>query len=235
MNILIPMAGAGKRFADAGYPVPKPFIDVLGLPMIRRVMENIGWDGKYYLLAQTAHKELLDGCMRGSEKEYEPVYIGGLTEGAACTVLLAKEHIDNEDWMVIANSDQVVDDEGWFNAALKYFHQQEADCGIVCFLADHPKWSYVHYERGVIMAVEEKKVISNLATLGVYWFKKGRDFVQAAERMISKNIRTNNEFYVAPAINEIIQDGGKVVPFMVNTVYGLGTPEDLAEFIRRHP
>lgn len=229
------MAGTGKRFADAGYNVPKPFIDVLGLPMVRRVMENIGWDGKYYLLAQTAHKELLDGCMLGCGQEWEPVYIGGLTEGAACTVLQARKFIENDDWLIIANSDQVVEDEGWFNGSLKYFHQQEADCGIVCFLETDPKWSYVHYERGRIMEVAEKKVISNLATLGVYWFKKGSDFVRAAGRMIEKNIRTNNEFYVAPAINEIIQDGGKVVPFMVNNVCGLGTPQDLAEFIRRHP
>jgi UDP-N-acetylglucosamine diphosphorylase / glucose-1-phosphate thymidylyltransferase / UDP-N-acetylgalactosamine diphosphorylase / glucosamine-1-phosphate N-acetyltransferase / galactosamine-1-phosphate N-acetyltransferase len=234
MNIVLPLAGAGSRFAEVGYTVPKPFIDVLGKPMIRRVMDNIGWSGKYYLLTQKAHKEVFAGAMLGCDKEWQDIKLDGVTEGAACTVLKAKSFIDNCEMLTIANSDQVIDDENWLCGAIDHFFQQEADCGIVCFLYDNPAWSYAKVEKGRVVEVAEKRVISNICTSGIYWFKHGEDFVRAAESMISKNIRTNNEFYVAPSINELILEGKKVVPYMVNMMYGLGNPEDLATYIRGH-
>jgi dTDP-glucose pyrophosphorylase len=157
------------------------------------------------------------------------VSVTGVTEGAACTVLLAKESINNDEELIIANSDQWVN---WNNQHfLSYLREKNADGGIVTFIATHPKWSFVKInEEGLVTEVAEKKPISNIATVGIYYFKKGSDFVQAAEQMISKDIRTNNEFYVAPVFNEMIASGKKILTYPIAEMRGLGTPEDLKRF-----
>lgn len=234
MNFVLPMSGLGSRFQEAGYNVPKPFIDVLGRPMIRKVMENLGWSSKFYLIAQRGHKELLDGAMLGCDQEWEPVYISGQTEGAACSVLKAKEFIDNHEMLCIANSDQLIDDTYWINEAMMHFDRTQADCSIICFINDDPKWSYARVEKGLVREVAEKRVVSNLATCGIYIFRHGKDFVRAAEAMITKNIRTNGEFYTAPAINELILENKTVVPYMVNLMYGIGDPDGLRRYCDFH-
>jgi dTDP-glucose pyrophosphorylase len=153
-----------------------------------------------------------------------------MTEGAACTALLAKELINNNEELIIANSDQWVN---WNNQHfLTFLRDNNADGGIVTFYSTHPKWSFIKLDdEGKVTAVAEKKPISNIATVGIYYFKKGKYFVEAAEQMIKKNIRTNNEFYIAPAYNEMIQVNKKILNYPIAEMRGLGTPEDLSKFL----
>jgi len=233
MNILIPMAGRGKRFEDVGYSFPKPLIDIEGKPMIQLIIENLNLTGKHIFLCQKEHYEkyALDKLLEMLSPNCKIIQIDGITDGAAVTALKAKELINNDEELIIANSDQ------WINwnpqHFLSFLQNNDADGGIITFISTHPKWSFVKVnESGLITELAEKKPISNIATAGIYYYKHGKTFVEAAEQMITKNIRTNNEFYIAPAYNEIIQNGGKVFHYPVAEMYGLGTPEDLQYFLQ---
>jgi dTDP-glucose pyrophosphorylase len=161
------------------------------------------------------------------------VQVDGLTDGAACTTLLAKELIDNDAPLVMANSDQFVE---WnSNECLYAFSADSIDGGILTFKATHPKWSYAKLdETGFVSEVAEKKVISDEATVGIYYWRHGSDYVKYAEQMISKNIRTNGEFYTCPVFNEAIADGKKVRVKTIDKMWGIGTPEDLNYFLDNH-
>ena len=161
----------------------------------------------------------------------EIVTIDHITEGAACTVLLAEKFINNDDPMMIANSDQFVDTD--INEYIDAMGN--ADGLIMTMPADDPKWSFIKFdEEGYVTMVREKEVISNEATVGIYNYAHGRDFVKYAHQMIEKNIRVNNEFYVAPVYNEMIEDGKKIVFNNVGAkMYGLGIPEDLNFFMEQ--
>jgi len=237
MRVLIPMAGEGSRFSQQGYQFPKPLIDVNGKPMIQQVVENLNYDAKYIFLVRAEHLKKFDG-MRSTLRQIagensEIIVVDVLTEGAACTALLAKDLINNDDDLLIANSDQIMEYEAKnFNFLRNHC---DIDGSIFTFNAVHPKWSFVRVnEDGFIVEVAEKNPISNIATCGVYWFKCGSDFVNAAERMISKNLRVNNEFYIAPAFNEMIEDKKKIAPFYVHKMWGVGTPEDLNFYLENH-
>jgi beta-phosphoglucomutase-like phosphatase (HAD superfamily)/dTDP-glucose pyrophosphorylase len=235
LNVLIPMAGAGSRFANAGYTFPKPLIEVRGKPMIQVVVENMNIEANYIFLVQKEHfekyniKYLLNLIAPGCKI----VQVDGLTEGAACTTLLAKEYIDNDAPLVMANSDQFVE---WnSNECMYAFSADSIDGGIITFEATHPKWSYAKLgEDGFVTEVAEKKPISNLATVGIYYWKHGSDYVKYAEQMIAKNIRTNNEFYVAPVFNEAIGDKKKIRVKSIDKMWGIGTPEDLEYFLNNY-
>ena len=232
MKVLIPMAGRGKRFEDAGYSFPKPLIDINGKPMIQIIVENLNFSGEHIFLCQKEHSEkyAIKELLELISDNYKIVNVNGVTEGAACTALLAKEFIDNDEELIIANSDQWVD---WNNQHfLSYLHKNDASGGIVTFIATHPKWSFVKInDKNEVLEVAEKKPISNIATVGIYYFKKGKYFVEAAEKMIEKNIKTNNEFYIAPVFNEMIQSGKKILHYPIAEMRGLGTPEDLSRYL----
>jgi len=238
LNIVIPMAGAGSRFAAEGYKDPKPLIPVNGLPMIRVVINNLrpNISHRFIFICQQAHIEAYEliekltswapGC--------HVIGLDGLTNGAACTVLAAREFIENEDPLMIANSDQYVDVD--INDYLRYMDEENLDGLIMTMRANDPKWSFVGLdEENLVTRVVEKQVISNEATVGIYNFKKGRDFVGAADKMISQNLRVNNEFYVAPAYDQLISAGQRIGIFNVgaetNGMYGLGIPADLELFL----
>ena len=233
MNVLIPMAGAGSRFESAGYTFPKPLIDVNGKPMIQVVTDNLNIDAKYIFIVQKEHykkynlKHLLNLI---TNNNCEIVQVEGITEGAACTTLLAKEFIDNDEPLVIANSDQFVE---WNSNEFMYsMVADNIDGGILTFTATHPKWSFAKLdEDGFVCEVAEKKPISNIATVGIYYWRKGSDYVKYTEQMIEKDIRTHNEFYVCPVFNEAIGDSKKIKVFSIDKMWGLGTPEDLERFI----
>jgi hypothetical protein len=234
MKILIPMAGEGSRFAKEGYQFPKPLIDVNGKPMIQRVVENLDYDAEYIFLVRKAHIEKYSGLLGTLEqitnKKNKIVEVDELTEGAACTALLAKEHINNEEDLLIANSDQIMEYEPENFNMIK--NMTSVDGIIFTFEAVHPKWSFVKTNaRGFITEVAEKNPISNIATCGVYWFRKGMDFIKYAESMITKRIRVNKEFYIAPTYNEFISDGKEIIPFYVHKMWGIGTPEDLNYYL----
>ena len=232
LNVLIPMAGAGSRFATAGYTFPKPLIDVEGKPMIQVVVDNLNIEATYIYVVQKEHREKynLDTLLNLITPNCKIVEVDGLTEGAACTTLLAKEFIDNDAPLVMANSDQFVE---WDSNEFMYkMIEQKVDGGILTFTATHPKWSFAKVdEYGYVTEVAEKNPISDIATVGVYYWAKGSDYVKYAEQMISKNIRTNNEFYTCPTFNEAIADGKKIKTFNIEKMWGLGTPEDLKYYL----
>ena len=232
MNILIPMAGAGSRFQQAGYTFPKPLIDVEGKPMIQVVVENLNIEANYIYVVQKSHREKfnLDTMLNLITPGCRIVETEGITEGAACTALLAKELIDNDSPLFFANSDQFVE---WDSNEFMYkMNETDCDGGIVTFRSAHPKWSFAKIdERGLVTEVAEKNPISDIATVGFYYWKKGSDFVKYAESMIQKEIRVNNEFYVCPVFNEAIGDNKQIRIFDVDRMWGLGTPEDLKHFL----
>jgi NDP-sugar pyrophosphorylase family protein len=238
MKIVIPMAGEGSRFAKEGYTFPKPLIDVDGKPMIQRVVENLDFDAEYIFLVRKEHLEKYSGLKFTldliTNGRFKIVEVDGLTEGAACTALLANDHINNDDDLLIANSDQIIEYCPENFQYIKNF--STVDAIVFCFHAVHPKWSFVKTNsRGVITEVAEKNPISDIATCGIYWYRKGSDFVKAAEQMINKNIRVNNEFYIAPVYNELISDGKTLIPFFVDKMHGIGNPEDLNAYVNGKP
>lgn len=235
LNVLIPMAGAGSRFEKAGYVLPKPMIDVKGRHMIQVVVENLNLEAHFIYVVQQSHRKQynLDAVLNLMTPGCKIVEVDGLTEGAACTALLAKEMIDNDSPLFFANSDQFVE---WNSSEFMYKMQEtNVDGGIAVFEAHDPKWSYAKTDAtGRVVEVAEKNPISSLATVGYYYWKRGRDFVKYASEMIAKNIRVNNEFYVCPVFNEAIQDGKHIHTFKVNKMWGLGTPEDLNFFLKHY-
>jgi len=232
LNVLIPMAGAGSRFEKMGYTFPKPLIDVNGHPMIKVVVDNLSLDANFVYVVQKSHRKQfnLDALLNLITPNCQIIEVDGLTEGAACTALLAKEFIDNDNPLFFANSDQFVE---WNSVEFMYKMQEtNVDGGIVTFESTHPKWSFAKLdENGYVTLVSEKKPISNVATVGYYYWKKGSDFVKYAEEMISKDIRVNNEFYVCPVFNQAIKDGKKIITYTAEKMWGLGTPEDLNQFL----
>jgi dTDP-glucose pyrophosphorylase len=235
INIVIPMAGLGSRFSNAGYEKPKPFIDVKGKPMIARVMENLSVDNaRYILIARKEHVEQELELINKLKDSYdiEFVLIDKLTEGAACTVLHAHKHINTEMPLLIANSDQIIDIN--INEFLDDCAKRKLDGSILTFQSNDPKWSYAKLDMsGMVTEVKEKKVISEFATVGIYLFSKGRLFVESGIDMIVRNDRVNNEFYVCPAYNYAIHNGAKIGIYNIKEeqMHGTGTPEDLSKYL----
>lgn len=238
LNIVIPMAGHGSRFVEAGYIDPKPLIDVGGRPMIEWVIENI---------RPTRPHRFIFLCLSEHIKRYPSVTtklrelcpnsiivpVDKVTEGAACTVLLAHNYINNDSPLMIANSDQIVD------LPIDYYLSKGDTPNItgmiMTFWSDDPKWSFCRMKNdGTVVEVVEKKVISNEATVGIYNFSHGRDFVVSADLMIRNNLRVNGEFYVAPCYNQLIKTGRHIIAVKCGELdkgmYGLGTPADLNSF-----
>jgi HAD superfamily hydrolase (TIGR01509 family) len=235
LNVLIPMAGAGSRFAQAGYTFPKPLIQVNRIPMIQVVIDNLQLDANYIFVVQKEHVEKynIDSMLKIIVPNCIVIETNGLTEGAACTALLAKKFINNDSPLFFANSDQYVE---WNPIEFMYAMQEtQADGGIVTFKDTHPKWSFAKVDdSGIVTEVAEKKPISDNATVGYYYWKHGSDFVKYAEQMIRKNVRVNNEFYVCPVFNEAIQDKKTIRIHQAEKMWGLGTPEDLDFFVKKH-
>lgn len=237
LNIVVPMAGHGSRFRKAGYELPKPLIPVAGKPMIALVIGNLrpACDHRFIFICLRDHATSyqVDTQLKAWCPNCEIVFVDQVTEGAACTVLLAKDLINNDDPLMIANSDQWVDID--INDYLQFMNDQGADGLIMTMTADDPKWSFVGFDaEGKISQVVEKQVVSNEATVGIYNYRQGRFFVEAAESMIAQEIRVNGEFYVAPAYNEMIPQGKKLACYNIGSeaqgMYGLGIPADLELF-----
>lgn len=237
LNIVIPMAGRGSRFAKAGYTLPKPLIPVHGIPMIQVVCNNLKPDREhrfiFLCLKEHVEEHSIDRQLLEMGPSSEIVIVDQVTEGAACTVLLAHDYINNSDPLMIANSDQWVDIN--INHYLQAMDDGNYDGFIMTMWSDHPKWSYVRLnDKNEVIQVVEKQVVSNEATVGIYNYTKGRYFVEATENMISRNLRVNNEFYVAPAYDQLVENGLRIGYYNVGKEYagmhGMGIPSDLDSF-----
>lgn len=235
------MAGIGSRFSKAGYKIPKPLIPIKNKLMIELVIENLrpNIDHRFIFICQVQHlrnyplREFLEKKAFGCEI----IEVEEVTEGAACTVLLAKELIDNQDQLMIANCDQYIDVD--INNYLAILNNTAADGLIMTMKANDDKWSFIKLNsNNEIIKVVEKTVVSDEATVGIYNFLRGSDFVAACEDMIAKNLRVNNEFYVSPVYNEMILTGKNIKYFNIGKLgeymHGLGTPEDLDLFLHTH-
>jgi len=238
LNIVVPLAGRGTPFKEAGYAFPKALIDIKGKTMIEVVTGNLkpSCEHRFVFICQREHYEKFDLYnifKNATDNKFEVVQLNGQTEGAACTVLAAVEHINNDDDLLIANSDQFIENstDDFINEARK----GDKDGLIMTFEASHPKWSYARTDKTErVIEVAEKKVISKHATVGIYYFRKGSNFVESAQSMIHKNIRYNNEFYISPTYNEMILNGKKIFIKEIPSkkMHGLGTPEDLNQFLK---
>jgi dTDP-glucose pyrophosphorylase len=236
VNVVIPAAGEGSRFEKAGWKKPKPFIDVAGRPMLDHVIDNVVPDGaNVTLLLRNRHMERHPTVVQAFENAgINTISVNKLTEGTACTVLLARKVFDNDNPMMVANSDQLVDfdvtdyitdciDRG-LDGSILVFRDPSMD----------PKWSFAKLDdEGLVTEVAEKNPISDLATVGIYLFSRGREFVSATADMIAANERVNGEFYTCPVYNYMIANGARIGVYEVamDAMSGLGTPDDLSSFL----
>ena len=238
VNIVIPMAGQGSRFSKAGYEKPKPFIDVDGKPMIVRVLENLAYpDARYILVARKEHMEKEAELVKQIEKEFNAIFIpiDKLTGGTACTVLYARKYINNDEPLLIANSDQIVDMS--IADFIDDCSNRKLDGSILTFIDEYkdPKWSFAKLdENNFVTEVKEKVVISEFATVGIYLYSKGKEFVDASIDMIIENDRVNNEFYTCPTYNYAIKEGSKIGIYNIEfeQMHGIGTPDDLNIYLK---
>jgi dTDP-glucose pyrophosphorylase len=239
LNIVIPMAGAGSRFAVAGYKEPKPLISVHGVPMIKVVIDNLRptINHRFIFICQRQHSQEyeLETKLRAWAPNSELVLIDSLSQGAACTVLSAKHIINSNDALMIANSDQYIDHS--IDSYLRYMDDQNLDALIMCMKGSDPKWSFAAVDKdGNVTRVAEKEAISDIATVGIYNFRRGSDFVKAAEKMIEQRLQVNGEYYVAPVYNSLIEQGIKTGTYLIGTdgngMHGIGTPTDLQSFLQ---
>lgn len=232
LNILIPMAGRGSRFKTSGYTVPKPLIPIEDKPMIQHAVDTLGVKGNYIFICQKEHdladqlKELYKGC--------DVIEIDYTTEGAACTALLAKQYINNDSPLIITNCDQIMwwDDKSFSTFVENYPY----DGFVVTYTSDTPKNSYIKLDReGFGTELAEKQVISSISLNGIHYWKYGRDFVNSAEDVINRDIRFNNEFYIAPTYNSLIEKGRKIGVYHIPNEQhnAVGTPEDLIKYTDR--
>ena len=232
INIVIPMAGKGQRFVESGYDKPKPLIDVCGAPMIKRVIDSLTLKNSEYNFIFIALQEHLDDGLKEYLEKYGTIIpLNVVTEGAASTTLMAMKQINNDYPLVIANCDQYLE---WdFDDFIEKSEQYEGS--LVVFNSTNPHHSYTLVKQKNLVQVAEKIVISDKACAGIYYFKRGRDYIDAVVQMIAKNIRTNNEFYIAPVYNELILDGKKMTVYEVdvNRKHMLGTPYELKIFLNK--
>lgn len=235
IHIVMPMGGEGKRFAERGYTFPKPLVEIAGKPMVEIVVHNLtpSEPHRFIFICRQEHLQrfALGEVLNLIAPENRIVPMQSPTAGALCSVLLGMEYLQNEDELLVANADQFVDVpiDGFLAAA----RAGKWDGYIMTFPSTHPKWSYVKTEGDHVVTVAEKQPISRNATVGLYYFRRSRDFVAAAERMLLKNATVSGEFYVAPVYNELILKGKKIgiYPISRDQMHGLGMPEDVDAFI----
>ena len=224
-NLLLPIAGNGQRFIDAGYSAPKPLIEINGKTILDRSLESVKIDNcnLIFIIREDHCKEHnLNLVLRSKYKDCKIVIIPGLTDGALSTCLLAKEHIDNDEPLIIFTPDC------YFEPQIDPEKIDEELDGMVCvFESDSPAHSYVLLDKQYVSDIAEKEVISNLAIGGLYYWKKGSNFVKYGSEMIERNERVKGEFYIAPVFNKFIEKG-RHVGIDRNTRHDImGTPEDL--------
>lgn len=227
MNILIPAAGRGSRFLNSQYSLPKPLIMVNNAPMLISSAKSLSLEGNYIFIVQdNEFTEILSQHIYTSFPQSKIAVIDYYTEGAAQTALIAEQYINNDDELVIANCDQIMNYSvsGMLNTLRNY------DSGLVLIKSKDSKHSYAKVEKGFVTLVKEKEVISNFALTGIHYWKKGKYFVESAITMINENSRSsNNEFYIGPTYNYLIKSGKSVGTYLLETkeIHFIGTPEDL--------
>jgi len=236
IDIIIPCAGNGQRFLEAGYNLPKPMIDVLGKPMIQRVIENLDIDGNYFFIVRKEHqkKYKISDLLRSIKKDCTVIEVENKTDGAACSVLLAEKYLNPNNELIITNCDQIFEwDKNKFLELCKLYEGV-----LLCHKDKNTKWSYCigDVENDIMLVnsvVEKPNEIPNhsYANVGFYYWSKSSRFCQDAKNMIASNERVNGEFYIAPVYNKLISSDNKnVAAILCKKMWGIGTPEDLKQY-----
>jgi NDP-sugar pyrophosphorylase family protein len=209
LNILIPLGMQSVFFEGSAYPFPKPLVEINGKPMIQRVIENLSTLSEdkrfiFVLREEDCTKFHLDSTIRLlAGPECLIIRLAKPTKGAACSALLAVDHIGNDNPLLIANGDQVFDVD--LDDCLARFRAEHVDAGCLTFDSVHPRWSYVRLENdGDIVETAEKFPISRHAIAGFYYFERGADFVAAAKSSIRKGAAVDDAYYIAPVLNELV-------------------------------
>lgn len=234
MTILFLLAGRASRFKEAGYSVPKALIEVRGKPMITWASDSLDFikDKKFVFVCLRDHErdfQIASKLRNIYGKSVQIIFTDGVTDGAAVSALLAKEYINSDEELIVSNADQYFLSKSFEDEIKK--KKKEYTGLIPVFEASHSRWSFARLnDQGMVLEVAEKVPISSNATVGVYYFKHGRDFVWAAQEMIRKDIRRNNEFYVCPVFNELIGRGEKIKSVPASVMWSMGTPEDVQYF-----
>jgi dTDP-glucose pyrophosphorylase len=235
LRVVIPMAGEGKSFQHSGYVFPKPLVDINGKPMIQWVVENINIDGKFIFIVRKDDFETynIKYLLNLIAPKCDIVLVNDSGQGAAESVLCAKKLFDDEDPIVVVNSDQFL---CWNSNEFFYaMAADECDGGIVTFESTHPKWSFVKVDKdGFVVEAAEKIAISNLATAGVYYFKKGKEFIRYTEQMIKEDIKTLGQYFVCPVFNQYIKDKKKIRTFKIDKLWSFSTPKDVEFFLEKY-
>jgi HAD superfamily hydrolase (TIGR01509 family) len=237
LNLVIPMAGNGQRFVDAGYNLPKPLIPIPKTPMIHEVYSHLNINSNCTFIIKKSHRLEydIDKILNNIHPNCNIVEVDGVTQGSVESILLSEEHIDNDSPLIISNCDNIII---WDSVDFMYsMNRLNADGGIVCFKDTDTKWSFAKLNAdNEIVEVAEKKPISDNATSGIYYWKRGSDFVKYAKQMISEDYRVNNEFYTAPVYNFAIRDGKRIYPYFIDKsdMWGVGDPESLDYYLNNY-
>jgi len=236
MNIVIPMAGEGTRFPKDTYKVPKPLIEIDGIPMIQRSINSLGLNGTYhFIIRKDSYYDQVCTLLHNILPSSKIISVEETTKGPASSCLLFKDFINNEDELVIANCDQIMWwDPQLFLTTARYYRY---DGLVVTYTTSTPKNSYARIDRkGFVKEIREKEVISDVSLNGIHYWRKGKYFVQSAETMIEcKDTAPNGEFYVGPTYNYMIEEGLKVgIHHVPNYQHNpVGVPEDLNTFLEK--
>jgi NDP-sugar pyrophosphorylase family protein len=232
MNILIPMAGLGSRFPSHTYPMPKPLIEVNGEPMIAKAIKSLNLEGNYFfILAKNQFTELVKETILTLKPNSVFCEIDYLTEGPANSALLFRKEIDNDQELVIANCDQIME---W--NSVNFLHNVRLyDGAVVTYHTDTDKNSYARLDKtGMVVEIREKEVISNVSLNGIHYWKKGSSFVSSADKMIELQDRApNGEFYIGPTYNHMIRQGFRVGIYHIPNEqhHPVGVPDDLKKYL----
>ncbi len=224
---LIPMAGTSKRFTDQGYRIPKPFLPVGGKPMIQLVWENLPPADRWVFVIRAEHEEFLKTIFQSSAPRNEVIVhtLPTRTDGAACTVLSAESHVDPASSLLIADCDQWID---WSPSHFAEFcYRSFADGVIGTFRGTKPSYSYAQIrDDGRITCVAEKQPISPDAVSGIFYWRESSRAFHCLRQMWNKGLTTQGEYYVCPAYNELIEEGGTVLAYPLPRLWSMGTPDD---------
>jgi dTDP-glucose pyrophosphorylase len=233
MNIIIPMAGEGARFKNAGFSSIKPLIKIRQRTFIEWSTKTLGITGNYIYIILKKHEDLLTDHLKEINPNCTIIVIDELTSGCAETCLFAKEYINNDNPLIITNCDQILE---WDSSKyMEYIKENDPDGNVVTFYASTNKNSYVVLdENGYASRFAEKEVISEHSLIGVHYWKHGKYFVDSAEKLIKYNIRANNEFYISLTYNMLIKDGKKITKYSLpenEKYYSIGTPDQLYDYL----
>lgn len=238
MNIVVPIVGIGKRFSEAGFQDPKPLIIVKGKEIVRHSIESFGVPGNYIFIIRKGLRSVdLRRLLIDIIPNSQIIETDEMTEGAACSVLLAKELINNNQDLVVFNCDQRTN---WDYENFTRFCQDSNTDGVVTTyphenieVGKASPFSFIKLDnQNNAIRLEEKFAISNLALCGIHYWKNGCDFIESATEMICRNDRVNGEFYVSRTYNYLIEKGKKIKHFPISSgqFFSLGTPEDVKKF-----